>query len=143
MGYVATIDPYPHQTKEYNQLYRFYELLREGKLATTKCKECGHVTWPPKLLCPKCASGEIEWTELPNEGTIVGFTVAYGGIPANFPIPTIFVMVEIGPVRVFTRVIDASPEEVEIGAKVEPTAVKVDGTPYAEDRVLPVFKLKK
>jgi uncharacterized OB-fold protein len=139
MGYAAVLDPYPHQTKEYNQLYRFYELLREGKLCTTKCVKCGHVTWPPKTMCPKCASGELEWHELPADGTVMGYTVAEGGLPPHIPVPAIFVLVQLGPVRILARLLQAKPEDVEIGMRVKPTCVVVEGTPYAPDRVLPAF----
>lgn len=142
-GYVAVIDPYPHQSKQLTKLYKFYEYLKEGRLVTTRCTECGHVTWPPKTMCPECASAAVEWADLPGEGTVVGYTVAERGIPAGFPIPTVFVLVQVGPVRILSRLIDAKPEQVELGMTVVPDLVKIPGDTHTEERVLQVFRLKK
>ena len=140
--YTATTDPFPHQTEEYTKLYRFYQCLREGRLVTTRCRDCGRVTWPPKTVCPECASGEIEWADLPREGTVVSFTVAERGIPAGFPAPTVFVLVQMGPVRILSRLVDADPGRVQNGMAVEPDMISVPGTPYSGERVLPVFRPK-
>jgi uncharacterized OB-fold protein len=124
-------------------MYPFYDHLRQGRLVSTQCAACNHITWPPKTICPKCASAQIDWVELPQEGTIVEYTIAERGIPAGFDIPTIFVLVQIGPVRILSRLINADPGKVKIGLTVCPDLVKVPGTPLAEDRVLPVFKMKE
>ena len=39
--YMVTMDLFPQQSKEFNQIYKFYEYLKEGRFTTTKCKECG------------------------------------------------------------------------------------------------------
>lgn len=141
-NYVATTDPFPHQDKKFTKIYPFYDYLREGRLVTTRCQECGHLTWPPKTMCPQCASAKIEWADLPKEGVIVEYTVAERGIPAGFAIPTIFVLVQMGEVRILSRLMDAQPDQVDIGMAVKPDLVKVPGTPFSEERVLPVFKPK-
>jgi len=57
-------------------------------------------------------------------------------VPLGFKAPLFFAMVEIdGRMRMFTRLVDADVEDVEIGARVNLVVEKVD-----EDRVLPVFK---
>jgi len=140
--YIATIDPFPHQDQKSTQLHPFYDHLRQGRLMSTQCAECKHITWPPKTMCPQCASAQIDWVELPQEGRIVEFTIAERGIPAGFDIPTIFVLVQIGPVRILSRLINADPSKIKIGLTVKPDLVKVPGTPLCEDRVLPVFKLQ-
>jgi uncharacterized OB-fold protein len=94
-------------------------------------------------MCPKCASANIDWIDLPKEGKIVEYTIAERGIPAGFDIPTIFVLVQVGPVRILSRLINAKPDQVDVGLAVEPDYVKVPGNPYSDDRVLPVFKLKQ
>jgi len=141
--YIATIDPFPQQHKKYTKMYPFYDHLRQGRLVSTQCEECKHITWPPKTMCPQCASAQIDWVELPKEGRVVEFTVAERGIPVGFDIPTIFVLVQVGPVRILSRLINADPSKVEIGLAVEPDLVKVPGTPLDEERVLPVFKIKE
>lgn len=141
--YIATIDPFPQQDKKFTKMYPFYDHLRQGRLVSTQCAECKHITWPPKTMCPKCASANIDWIDLPKEGKIVEYTIAERGIPAGFDIPTIFVLVQVGPVRILSRLINAKPDQVDVGLAVEPDYVKVPGNPYSDDRVLPVFKLKQ
>ncbi|AGL00675.1 Zn-ribbon domain-containing OB-fold protein [Desulfoscipio gibsoniae] len=141
-NYVATIDPFPHQSPKLTKMYPFYDHLRKGRLVTTQCRECRHTTWPPKTICPACASAGVEWVDLPEEGTVIEYTIAERGIPAGFSIPTIFVLVQIGPVRILSRLIDADPDQVETGISVKPAVVQVPGTPYDPERFLPVFKLK-
>ena len=41
--YPSTMDLYPMEAKEFNRISQFYENLREKKLTTTKCKQCGQV----------------------------------------------------------------------------------------------------
>lgn len=142
LSYIATTDPYPHQTEAFTKLYSFYDRLKEGRLVTTRCRDCGNTTWPPKSMCPACASGSLEWNDLPQEGTIVAYTIAERGIPAGFPVPTVFVLVQMGPVRILSRLVDADPALVTAGMAVKPDAVRVPGTPFHGERVLPVFRLK-
>ena len=61
----------------------FWNLLREGKFATTKCARCGAVTFPPQADCPKCMSSQFEWAELGREATLVTFTYVQV-TPASF-----------------------------------------------------------
>ena len=53
MTYYSAMDTYAQQYEDTTHLYKFYDYLREeGKLTTTKCKDCGHVPWPPRVICP-------------------------------------------------------------------------------------------
>ena len=31
-----------------------------SELNVTRCCSCGHVAWPPRLLCPACGAAEFE-----------------------------------------------------------------------------------
>lgn len=53
---------------------RFWESLKEGKFITTKCKDCGEVTFPPQVDCPSCMSSNSEWIDLGTEAELVTFT---------------------------------------------------------------------
>jgi uncharacterized protein len=61
----------------------FWDALRQGKLVTTKCSECGNVTFPPQADCPKCMGGDSEWVELGTDATLVTYTHVRV-IPASF-----------------------------------------------------------
>jgi len=53
---------------------RFWEALGEGKFVTTKCKDCGKLTFPPQADCPNCMSGKAEWVELRTDAELITFT---------------------------------------------------------------------
>jgi uncharacterized OB-fold protein len=55
----------------------FYKFVQEGKLMAAKCSKCGKLHVPPRPMCPKCFSKELEWKELPNKGKLVTYTVIH------------------------------------------------------------------
>ena len=57
--------------KDYN------EALKEDKLLGLKCRECGAITVPPKMVCRKCASPDMEIVELSGRGKIQTFATVY------------------------------------------------------------------
>lgn len=63
----------------------YYDALEQGKILGRKCRECGHVEYPPYLICNKCGCLETEWYE------ISGKAVAYQLMPASpaFVIPPV------------------------------------------------------
>src|SRR3989304_1398956 len=77
--YVAEMDMWPLECQEFNRNYQFYENLKAGKFTTTKCKKCGHVAYPPGVICPKCWSDDLEWVELPQRAKVVTFTETEAG----------------------------------------------------------------
>jgi uncharacterized OB-fold protein len=55
----------------------FYKFCAERKLVGVKCKCCWTVISPPRLLCPKCFTSSLEWTELKGQGKLLTFTVIH------------------------------------------------------------------
>ena len=51
--------------------------LKKNKLLGLKCNDCGAITIPPKMACWKCASPNMEVTELSGKGKIQTFTTIY------------------------------------------------------------------
>ena len=80
--------------KEYN------EALKEDKLLGLKCKECGVITVPPKMVCRKCASLDLEIVQLTGKGKIQTFTVnnvASEGREDEVPYTIVLVELDEGP----------------------------------------------
>lgn len=80
--------------KEYN------EALKEDKLLGLKCKECGVITVPPKMVCRKCASPDPEIVQLTGKGKIQTFTVnnvAPEGREDEVPYTIVLVELDEGP----------------------------------------------
>jgi len=50
---------------EYKLTFKDYnEALREDKLLGLKCRVCGAITVPPKMVCQGCAGLELDIVEL-------------------------------------------------------------------------------
>ena len=86
---------------EYKLTFKGYnEALKENKLLGLKCKECGTITVPPKMVCRKCASPDMEIIELTGKGKIQTFTtcnVAPEGREDEVPYIIALVELDEGP----------------------------------------------
>ena len=52
----------------------FNQFLNEEKLMGTKCRACGTLCLPPRPICTKCGSQDMEWTEMKGKGKLSAFT---------------------------------------------------------------------
>ncbi|MCL6476949.1 MAG: Zn-ribbon domain-containing OB-fold protein [Peptococcaceae bacterium] len=108
----------------------FWKGTKENKLLLKRCKECGHIDFPPYLYCTECMSMEHEWIESSKRGTVYSFSTTYLGAPPSFvndqPYTLIFVDLEEG-VRMLSRIVDCKPEDVKIGMEVEAVFDAVTG----------------
>lgn len=52
----------------------FWEALGKGRMTTTKCSSCGHVSFPPQKDCPSCFKGDPSWVDLGTDAKLVTFT---------------------------------------------------------------------
>jgi len=55
----------------------FYKFISEGKVMAAKCSKCGSVLLPPKPVCPKCLTRDMNWIELKNKGKLLTYTVIH------------------------------------------------------------------
>jgi len=58
---------------------RFMHGLTERKILANRCPECSRVFVPPQAYCESCFVRTDEWLELPPEGAVEAFTVAWHG----------------------------------------------------------------
>lgn len=103
----------------------FDKFCSEKKLMASRCKKCGTIWLPPRPLCIKCRSNEMEWVELEGRGKLVAFTVIGVGPPTminegydrDHPYCSGVVELEEGP-RISTQIIGVDvtkPESIKIG----------------------------
>ena len=57
-----------------SRTHQFWDSLKEGRFVTTKCKDCGELSFPPQSDCPRCMSGSFDWVELENDAELITFT---------------------------------------------------------------------
>lgn len=100
---------------------KFWEGLKEGKIYTTKCKECGKLYFPPVADCAECVSSNVEWVELTSKGEIETFThimVKPTSFQRNRPYTVAIAKLEEG-VRVLAWLTGAKFSEIKVGMKVK------------------------
>jgi uncharacterized OB-fold protein len=85
-----------------------------------KCKKCGKIFFPPRLVCDACKAREFETVVLPEEGEVVSHTVIRTP-PSGFEdeAPYAIGIVKLGEgVQLLTQIVDCDFEEIKIGTKV-------------------------
>ena len=97
------------------------EVPQRYRLEAGKCKQCVNISFPPRLVCPKCKSKSFETVKLSREGKILTFTIIRVG-PDKFSkeTPYAVAIIELNDgVRLSAQVTDCDVNKVEIGAKVK------------------------
>ena len=97
------------------------EVSQRYRLEAGKCKQCGDISFPPRLVCPKCKSKTFETVKLSREGKILTFTIIRVG-PDKFSkeTPYVVAIIELNDgVRLTSQVTDCDVDKVEIGNKVK------------------------
>ncbi|MFC2059978.1 Zn-ribbon domain-containing OB-fold protein [Chloroflexota bacterium] len=95
----------------------FHQLLSEEKLMGSKCKKCGTLFSPPRPICFKCYSTEMDWAPLKGKGKLSTFTSINVGPPS---------MVAQGYDR--THPYCSGVVELEEGVKIDARIVGVDAS---------------
>lgn len=134
--YMITMDLFPQESKEFNQVYPFFEHLKEGRFTTTKCKDCGVESFPPRILCPECFSTNMEWIDWPTTGTVIDVTEEVVGVPLGFgKPPLVHALVDLeGKNTFFVRIINCKEGELKSGDKVKLAVFDVDPVPQEMGR---------
>ena len=117
----------------------FYDNLKEKRLMGTKCTECDALMVPPRPVCPRCGSVNLEWVEFKGEGSLETFTVIYVP-PISLSEKALYV---VGIVRldegvsIMGRIVDVDPtepEKIELGMRMNAGAIEENG------KIVLVFK---
>jgi uncharacterized OB-fold protein len=100
----------------------FWQAAAEHRLVVQRCLACGHTRLPPAPVCSECRSAEADWKELSGRGEIYTYTIVHRPIAAGQQLPYVIAVIaleESGGVRMISNVVDARPEEIRIGSRVE------------------------
>ncbi|TCJ16004.1 hypothetical protein E0L93_11005 [Rubrobacter taiwanensis] len=102
--------------------------LRQGRLAYQRCTDCSSAVFYPRVLCPVCGSGALEWRESAGWGTVYATTAVHSR--NREPRSVVLVDLDEG-FRMMSRVEGVPAEEVEIGARVRFEVRLEGGEPVA------------
>ena len=131
-----SMDFFDLQSEEHTQIYPFYEHLRDGRLTTTQCQDCDALHFPPRIICPECTSDTLEYVELPHEGELYSFTSVRGTGPIgpNGDTPFVTGVIDLGDIRLSSRIDDAEYDDLSIGDPVELKIIDLEDR-FEGDRV--------
>jgi uncharacterized OB-fold protein len=131
--YIAEMDQWPLEDPELNRISRFYDNLKLGKFTSTKCKKCGHIAYPPGVICPNCWSDELDWVDLPQKAKVVAVTETLAGAPAGFSTPLIIAWLTFGkdsPLpHLLGRILNCKEGQLKEGDEVQFVVFEVSAHP--------------
>ena len=96
------------------------EIPQRYRLQAGKCEKCGHVDFPPRLICPRCKGRKFSTVTLHDEGKLETFTivrVASDRFSKETPFAVGIVALDDG-VKITAQIADVDPGELTIGQKV-------------------------
>jgi uncharacterized OB-fold protein len=111
----------------------FDQYLTEHKLMAARCKTCSGAYVPPRAICPKCQSEDLEWVETSGKGKLAAFTVILSG-------PTFMIEQGFDRKNPYISGIVELEEGTRMSARItgidptKPTEIKI-GTPLTVDFV--------
>jgi len=130
--------PLPRPTEDSEP---YWEAAERGELRMQRCTNCGHVRFPPSLLCARCLCEEAEWAVLSGRGKVYSWIIVHRSQHPAFspdtPYNVVIVELDEGP-RLHSNLVECPGDEISIGMPVEVVFENI------EDRAaLPKFRPAK
>ena len=99
----------------------------EPRLIGSRCTACGIVTFPAQDSCPRCASTELARHLLATRGTLWAWTTQdfpppsppFAGATGKAFVPFGVGYVDLGDVKVETRLTESDPDRLQAGMEME------------------------
>ncbi len=108
----------------------FWDAVGRQELAVQRCLGCQTLRHYPQPLCPECRSSEFDWAPLSGRGEIYSYTVAHRAFhPAwKAHVPYVIATIELDEgVRMVCDLLEADPERIAIGQRVEVRFAELPG----------------
>lgn len=100
----------------------FWDGCKEHQLRFQKCLNCGHILWPPSIICPLCYSYDAEWIVASGKGKVYTFVVYHHlyhkAFEEDIPYVTAIVELDEGP-HLLTNIVGCNPDKVRCDMPVE------------------------
>lgn len=121
----------------------FWEAAARRVLVFQRCRGCGTHRHPPSPMCPKCQSCDVEWTVAPPQGELFSYTVTHVAPHPELRERTPYVVAlvcfpTLDNVRIVSNIVNAAPDQLTIGAQVEPV-----WEPIGTEMYVPRFRIVK
>lgn len=114
----------------------FQAFLNENRFMAARCKQTGELFVPPRPMCPKTFSTDMEWVELSGDGQLAAFTAVHIGAPSMVaagydrknPYLSGVVQLAEGP-KISAQILGLDgnqPESIKIGTPLKVTFIERD-----------------
>jgi len=106
----------------------FWEAVKQKRLVFQRCTECGEFLHPPRPMCHKCHSYDLEWVESTGKGKIYSWVVFTREVNPLYRVPFEVVVVEMEEkgVRFISNMAEGNPEDLYMGMPVEVVFVDIN-----------------
>ena len=107
----------------------FWEGTQAGELRLQRCDDCSNVYFPPRPLCPTCASRKVSMLKSAGMGKLYRYVINHRPAARGFTPPYAIAMVELdeGP-RMISNILDCpwTAEAVVLDMRLEVAFGKLD-----------------
>ena len=125
--------PLPQPTPE---TQHFWDGTKEGELRLQRCRDCGHVYFPPRPLCPACSSRNVEAFAASGRGSLLSYVINQRQHPSfDSPYAIALVQLEEGP-TMMSNIVDCE-QTPEVLVLDMPLTVTFE---YHGDIAIPLFR---
>jgi len=114
----------------------YLEYIASKKLMGSKCKKCNAMYVPPRKLCIKCNSTDMEWVEMSGKGKVAAFScigvgttfMAEKGYSMKKPYCFSVIKLDEGPMisGQLIGVDESKPETIKIDTSVKVTFLETE-----------------
>ena len=105
----------------------FWEAVKQKRLVFQRCTQCGEFLHPPRPMCYKCHSYDLEWVESRGKGTIHSWVVFTREVNPLYRVPFEVVLVDMEEgVRFISNMAEGKPEDLYFGMPVEVVFVDIN-----------------
>ena len=102
----------------------YQDKLAQGIFEIQRCASCARHVFYPRVLCPHCGAGKLDWAAASGRGTVYSTTVVRRKEADGGDYNVALIDLDEGP-RMMSRVVTVAPSAVRIGMSV--IARVVDG----------------
>ena len=102
----------------------YWERAGNGELSLQRCQACGHYLFPPRPICPRCRSHDVQWTALSGRGVVYSYAIMHDSFVKGFDPPYVIAQVELeeqAGLHLLTNIVECDIGAVNIGMPVEVT----------------------
>jgi len=100
----------------------------DGRVVGSRCPSCGAHFFPPRQVCSRCLTEDLEVVALSGSGVVYTYTVVHQAAP-GFDVPYALGYVDLPEgVRLLGQIAGISPEALRIGM---PVSLRVE--PFGQD----------